>query len=314
LKITSLRFHLFVPVMVLLLAACGLADHSHDRTVITVGNRKVSSDEARRDLKRMTFDMDIGTQDLQTDIEPFLSKLIDYYLILEYGRQKGIKLSKRELESAVRDIKKDYSEKDFQDTLLRGFIDFEEWKQALGEQLLVRKIVSKAMENVKPVSFEEIKTYYNSHQEEFRVPLMVRFRQIVASTREEAEKALKRINHGEDMGSIIDEYMKAHGKDYGGEVDWVAKGDLDESIEKVVFSLPVGKVSGVVQTPYGFHLFEVLERRPEGMKSLPEAVKEIESKLEREKEEAFMTQWLKGLRAAIPVKINQKKLKELELG
>jgi peptidyl-prolyl cis-trans isomerase C len=170
------------------------------------------------------------------------------------------------------------------------------------------------MENVKPVSFEEIKTYYNSHQEEFRVPLMVRFRQIVASTREEAEKALKRINHGEDMGSIIDEYMKAHGKDYGGEVDWVAKGDLDESIEKVVFSLPVGKVSGVVQTPYGFHLFEVLERRPEGMKSLPEAVKEIESKLEREKEEAFMTQWLKGLRAAIPVKINQKKLKELELG
>jgi parvulin-like peptidyl-prolyl isomerase len=94
----------------------------------------------------------------------------------------------------------------------------------------------------------------------------------------------------------------------------VAKGDLDESVEKVVFSLPVGKVSGVVQTPYGFHLFEVLERRPEGMKSLPEAVKEIELKLEREKQEAFMTQWLKGLRENIPVRINQKKLKELELG
>jgi peptidyl-prolyl cis-trans isomerase C len=262
----------------------------------------------------MTFDMDIGAQDMQTAMEPLLSKLIDYYLILEYGRQKGIQLSDRELESAVREIKKDYSEKDFQDTLLRGFIDFEEWKQALREQLLIRKIMSRAMEDMKPVSFEEIKTYYNSHQEEFRVPLMVRFRQIVTSSREEAEKALKRINHGEDMGSIIDEYMKAQGKAYGGEVDWVAKGDLDESVEKVVFSLPVGKVSGVVQTPYGFHVFEVLERRPEGMKSLPEAVKEIESKLEREKQEVFITQWLKGLREAIPVKINQKKLKELELG
>jgi parvulin-like peptidyl-prolyl isomerase len=314
LKITSLRYYLFVPVMALLLAACGLADHSDDRTVITVGNRKVSSDEVKRDLKRMTFDMDIGAQDMQAVMEPFLSKLVDYYLILEYGREKGIHLSERELESAVREIKKDYSEKDFQETLLRGFIDFEDWKAALGEQLLIRKIVNRAMENMKPVSFEEIKTYYNSHQEEFRVPLMVRFRQIVTSTREEAEKALKRLNHGEDMGSIIDEFMKAQGKQYGGEVDWVAKGDLDESVEKVVFSLPVGKVSGVVQTPYGFHLFEVLERRPEGMKSLPEAVKEIELKLEREKQEAFMTQWLKGLRENIPVRINQKKLKELELG
>jgi parvulin-like peptidyl-prolyl isomerase len=314
LKITSLRFQFFVLVMALFLAACGLPDHPDDRTIITVGSRNVSSDEVKRELRRMTFDMEIVGQNMQELLEPLLGKLIDHYLILEYGRQEGIQLSERELESAVRDIQKDYSEKDFQETLLRGFIDFEEWKEALGEQLLVRKIVSRAMEDMEPVSFEAIKAYYDSHLEEFRRPLTVRFRQIVTSTREEAERALKRLSRGEDMGVIIDEYMKARGKEYGGEVDWVAKGDLDESVEKVIFSLPVGKVSGVVETPYGFHLFEVLERRPEGMKSLPEAVAEIESKLEREKQEIFMAQWLESLRVVIPVKVNREKLKELELG
>jgi peptidyl-prolyl cis-trans isomerase C len=294
--------------------ACGLADHSDDRTVITVGSRKISTDEVKRDLKRMTFDMEIAGQNMQELLDPLLNKLIDHYLILEYGRQQRIELSERELDSAVREIQKDYSEKDFQETLLRGFIDFEEWKEALGEQLLVRKIVSRALEDMEPPSFEEIKAYYESHLEEFRRPLAVRFRQIVTSTREEAERALKRLSRGEDMGLLIDEYMKAQGKEYGGEVDWVAKGDLDESVEKVIFSLPVGQVSGVVETPYGFHLFEVLEKRPEGMKSLPEAVSEIESKLDREKQEVFMAQWLESLRVVTPVKVNQEKLKELELG
>jgi parvulin-like peptidyl-prolyl isomerase len=142
----------------------------------------------------------------------------------------------------------------------------------------------------------------------------VRFRQIVASQKEEAERALERLSRGEDMDSIIEGYVKAQGKEYGGEVDWVTKGDLDESVENVLFSLPVGKVSGVVETPYGFHIFEVIERRPEGVRNLPEAIPEIESKLRREKEETFIAQWMESLKTVIPVKVNRQMLKELELG
>jgi FKBP-type peptidyl-prolyl cis-trans isomerase (trigger factor) len=49
-----------------------------------------------------------------------VEKLVDHYLILEYGRQEGIEVSDQDLEKVVREIRKDYSEKDFQEILLRG--------------------------------------------------------------------------------------------------------------------------------------------------------------------------------------------------
>lgn len=313
-KIRSKRVRIFFWVVVLLCAACGLVDHPEQKAVITVGNTQVTPDELKRDLKRMTFDLEIVGHEVGAFLDTLLDKLVDHYLILEYGRQQGIEVSDMELANAVREIQRDYNEKDFQEILLRGFIDFQDWKEALREQLLLRKIVSTAAEDMEPVAFQDIKDYYDAHQESFSRPAAVRFRQIVASTKEEAERVLKRLNSGEDMGALIEGYVKAEGKEYGGEVDWVARGDLDESVDKVIFSLPVGKISAVVETPYGFHLFEVLERRPEGVRSFPEAIPEIEAKLHREKQEAFVIQWVESLRTVIPVKVNREMLKELELG
>jgi peptidyl-prolyl cis-trans isomerase C len=314
LKISGRGFGSLAVGMALLLAACSLVDPPKQNTIITVGTRNVSYDEFKRDLKRMAFDVEIMGHEMQSLMEPLVERLVDHYLILEYGRQEGVEVSEQDLEKVVREIQKDYSEKDFQETLLRGVVHFEEWKETLREQLLLRKIVNKALETMEHAPFQEIRDYYDTHQEDFGRPLAVRFRQIVTSSREEAERALQRLSSGEDMNSIIEGYVKAQGKEYGGAVDWVARGDLDESVEKMIFSLPLGKVSPVVESPYGFHVFEVLERRAEGVKTFPEAIPEIEAKLQRERQEAFIDQWVESLRVVIPVKVNRELLEELELG
>jgi len=314
LNITGKSFRSFAVATALFLAACGPLDAPKHKTVITVGSRNISPDELKRDLKRLTFDLDLSGHEMQTLLDPLVEKLVDHYLILEYGRQEGIEVSDQELDRFVREILKDYSEREFQETLLKGVIHFEEWKEALREQLLLRKIVNDALESMEHVPFQEIRDYYEAHKEAFRRPAAVRFRQIVAGSREEAEKALKRLKAGEDMGAVIEGYLQAGGKEYGGDVDWVTRGDLDESVEKVIFSLPPEKLSAVVETPYGFHLFEVLEKRPEGVKHFAEAIAEIEAKLQQERREAFMHQWVESLRVVIPVEVDREMLKELELG
>ena len=296
------------------LSACGVFDPPEKEVVITVGNRNVYEDELKRDIKRMSFEMGINDEEIKDLIHPLVNRIIDQYLIMEYGKAKGIKVTDNEVESAVKDIKRDYPEKVFQEMLLKRYIDVDTWKKGLRQQLLIEKIIAKASENITPVSFTDTKIYFDSHQNEFKHSQMVKLRQIVTNTRDEAEKILELLTKGEDMNELARKYSKAPEAENGGEVGWVSKGELEKSIEEVVFSLPVGKISSVVKTAYGFHIFEVLSKRPEGSKSLPESMAEIEQKLLLQKKDAFYRRWLKELRNLFPVLINEGLLRTLEFG
>jgi parvulin-like peptidyl-prolyl isomerase len=291
--------------------ACDAFDRPTENTVLTVGSLKISPEEFKDQWKRVGFEQG-GTSKGQFDSR--VQSVVDHYLILEYAKQQALSVSDEELESAVKEIKKDYAEKDFQEFLLKGYIDYREWKEELRERLLIKKVISKASAAAPEITLEEIKAYYDSHPDEFYRPAMVRFKQIMTRTREEADNLQKRLVQGGDMAATVAESSTIPASAGSSEPGWFAKGDLDESIEKAVFSLPVGKVSGVVETPYGFHIFEVLGRKPEGIRSLHEVMKEIETKLRAERLEAFYSEWLKGLRKDIPVKIDRELLKEVELG
>ena len=291
--------------------ACELFERPVEKVVLTVGSREITPKELKAQSKRMAFEPDGTSKEL---FDSFIERVVDHYLILEYGKEQGLSVSDEELESAVREIKRDYSENDFRELLLKGYIDYREWKERLREQLLIKKITSKASAASPQVSIEEIKAYYDAHLEEFRRPAMVRFRQIVTRTREEADNLQKRLVQGGDLAAAVLQSSEVPASAGSSDPGWFAKGDLDDSIEKVIFSLPVGKVSGVVGTPYGFHIFEVLGKKPAGVTSLNEAMREIETKLLSDRREAVYTEWLQGLRKSIPVKIDQDLLKEMELG
>lgn len=304
----------FLLVLLLSLSGCGdLFEGPEEKTVISVGKRAISKGELEKDIKRFTYEMGIADQSIEPIMEPLISRIVDHYLILEYGREEGISISEEELESAVKKMERDYSEKDLREILLHGYIDYEEWKKGLRDHLLVKKIMTRALSSIPPVSQKEIKMYFNSHQEEFKRPIMVKFRQIVIGTGEEARDIRRRLNQGEDMEQLAKKHSITPEADHGGEVGWVAEENLEASMAKVIFSLPIGKISPVVQTAYGFHIFKVLSKRPAGFQSLPEAITEIESKLYYQKEAQFYRKWLKELRATFPVEINEDLLKTLEL-
>jgi len=296
------------------MAACGIVGQPEERVVISVGKRNITLEELKRDIKRITFEMGITDQEVEYAINPLVNKIVDHYLILEYGKEKQIVVSEHELGSAVKEIKKDYPEKVFHEVLLHGYLDFKEWKEKLEQQLLIKKIIKKISESIAPITAHEIKTYFDSHQDEFRRPAMVKFRQIVTRTRAEADRIRKRLAKGEDMSELAMKYsISPEGKN-GGNVSWIARGELEESMGKGLFALSVGKIGPVVETPYGFHIFEALSKRPEGFQNLHEAMAEIETTLFLQKEELFYKKWLKELRSLFPVKVNQELLKTLELG
>lgn len=296
-------------------SACNIFDRSEEKVVIIVGERDITTDELKRDIKYLISEMGVTDEGVRYVIDPLLSKLVDHYLVLEYGRQNGITVSEKELESEIQEIIKDYpDEAVFRQMLLKRYLDFEKWKEGLKQQLLVKKIMRKVSESLTPVTFQEINAYYETHRNEFKRPKMVKFRQIVTRSKGEAEDIRKRLKKGENMDDLARQHSITPEAEMGGEVGWVSKGDLNESMEKRIFALPVGRISQITKTPYGYHIFEVQSKRPEGYKSLSEAMEEIESTLFLRKQEAFHERWLIQLRGLFPVRVDKDLLATLELG
>jgi parvulin-like peptidyl-prolyl isomerase len=304
-----------VAAICLILSACDILDGSEERAMITVGERIVNEAELKRDIIDMTSGMGLTDQSVKEIMDPLIGKLVDHYLVLEYGRQNGITISEQELESAVEDAKEGYpEEKVFQEMLLHRYLNYDEWKEGLRRHLLIRKIIEKVYEGISPITPDEIKAYYLSHETEFTRPPMVKFCQIVTHSEGEAKALRERLLKGEHLDELARQYSVAPEAQDGGEVGWISQDALDESIDKAILSLPVGEISPVVKTPYGYHIFQVDAKRPEGPKSLQEAQDEIETMLVLQKQEVMYNDWIVWLRELFPVTINHELLETLEFG
>lgn len=300
----------FIIALYLLLTACHILDRPEEDAVIDVGTRHITEGELRQEIQRIIIEMGITDQEAELGIHALVNKVVENCLIVEYGKENGIILPDDELESAIRHIKRDYPEDAFQEMLLNRYIDFDKWKEELRKELLIKKIITRAAADIPPITFKDTAAYFETHREEFGRREMVEVRQIVTRTMDEAEKLHQQLNKGGEMGELAKSHSITPEAENGGMLGWISKGELEEPMEKTIFSLPVGKASAILKTSYGYHIFEVLSRRSEGLKGLPEVMAEIESMLLLRRKESFYEGWLEQLKSRYPVKIDKEIFKE----
>ena len=83
-----------------------------------------------------------------------------------------------------------------------------------------------------------------------------------AQALEKIKEIRERILAGEDFAKLA----KEHSEDsmtapMGGDLGFLEPDDFEESFKEAVVSLELGKISEIVETPYGYHIVEVLDRR-----------------------------------------------------
>lgn len=301
-----LSFLIIMPV--LLVYSCNLMEKPEEKKVITIGDKNISRKEVQEEIDRIIFDMGITDKDAKASIKAIINKIIEKKLILEYGKKNGITISSDELESEVRTLRQDYPEDIFKEMLLKRYIDFKDWENSLREELLIQKIVNTAIGDSVSVTFEETKDYYEKNLAEFKHPRMFKVRQIVTKTKEDMEKVLDLIKNGGSMPDLAREYSIAPEAEDEGMLGWIAEDQLDETLNNFIFSLKKDELSKIQESPYGFHLFKIIDEKEEGIKEFPEVIKEIESKISGDKKEIMFKKWLDGLKKEFPVSVDERQI------
>lgn len=83
-----------------------------------------------------------------------------------------------------------------------------------------------------------------------------------------AQAVLDSIKQGASFEEMAKKYSEDPGsKAYGGDLGFVKKGVFYPQFEAAAFALEVGQLSDVVETPVGYHIIELLERRGESIRT-----------------------------------------------
>ncbi len=78
---------------------------------------------------------------------------------------------------------------------------------------------------------------------------------------EKIKDILKRVRAGEDFADLARKYSDDGSAKSGGDLDWTVRGSFVPEFEAAAFQLEKGQISDVVETEYGFHIIQLLDRR-----------------------------------------------------
>jgi peptidyl-prolyl cis-trans isomerase D len=141
----------------------------------------------------------------------------------------------------------------------------------------------------------EVEKYYRDNEPQWATPAQVRASHILletegkdeAAVRARAEALLKQIKAGADFAALANKESEDEvSNTKGGDLDFFGRGRMVKEFEDVAFSLPVGQVSDVVKSSFGFHIIKVTDKKPESRKSLDEVRQQITDQLAYERAQA----------------------------
>ena len=296
--------------LVALLGACTEKRTATSPTLIRVNERSVSLKQFQEEFRRTYPLWEKLPAEQKTVMERALvAELIDRQLALAEAERLRINIPEEKVEKSFRDFWHEYPPEKQEALLKEQGITRNQWKKEEKQRLLLKEIVEKAVYSSLKVTDEEIETYYRDNFDDFKGTEEVRARQILVASEEKARQVLALLRQGEPFDETARKYSLSPDGKQGGDRGFFPRGQMPEEFDVVVFSLTPGRLSDIVPSPYGFHIFLVEEHRKPVQLSLEKIRPRIESILLERKKETAYNNWLVRLRSKAFIEIDWSLLK-----
>jgi len=235
------------------------------------------------------------------------------------AKTAGIDVTEAQIDAAVEDVKKrnNLSDDQLKQALASEGLDLKGYRDRLRKDFENHLLIMTKVQNRVKISDDDVRNYYQSHQQEFAGDEQMKLRLILltlppgASAEEAArvkaggEAILARLAAGEDFAALAKQTSQGPGAASGGDLGWVKKGTMPIDLERVAFVLAPGQNSGLVRAKTGWIILKADDRRTGKAPPFDEVKDRIREKLGNQQAEVYRKQYIEELKrdAVIELKI-----------
>jgi parvulin-like peptidyl-prolyl isomerase len=195
-------------------------------------------------------------------------------------------------------------EEAFRKALEGAEVSYDHVKANIQDTLLINKFLEGIAQAGPKITEEELRKAFAAESVGDKTA-SVRHILLLTQGKTEAEKAeartkieglLARAKAGEDFAELAKRYSEDPGsKDTGGLYEDFGRGIMVKPFEDAAFSVPVGEISDVVETAYGYHILQIVDRKKE-TRPFEEVRGELESRLSEERQGSVIEDYVQGLK------------------
>jgi len=216
-------------------------------------------------------------KDLEKSI---LESMVDQKIILKKAELDSVVIEENEVDLALNQqvetlINQAGSKEKAEEMLGQSIKSFRrEFWYEMRDRLVSEKYQQQLINNVK-VSRLDVLAFYNTYKDSLpTIPLKAKIRHCLIKvkpseySKETSLQTLKniktKIEQGDSFSELAKEFSEDPGsKSNGGDLGWVTRGSLVKSFETAAFTSPLNQITDPVETEFGFHLIETLEKKGE---------------------------------------------------
>jgi peptidyl-prolyl cis-trans isomerase C/foldase protein PrsA len=285
------------------------------KAIATVNGEVVAKADFEAELSRELQGMEGEAPHSPEQIEPYkqalLETLVERAVLLQAAKAAQVTVTPEEVDRRVLALASEYPAESFEAVLAQGQTTRTELERKTREQLIIEKLFETQVYARVAVTEDAIRRYFDEHVDEFSEPEQVRASQIVVKGLDDAKKLQQQLWSNKKFPDLARRYSLGPEAKVGGDLGFFPRGVMPPQFDEVVFKLPVGQVSEVVSTEYGFHLFKVMEKKPARKRELNEVRGEIEKKMLAEQREKSQKEYVKTLRGQAVVVVNNEALQSV---
>lgn len=281
-----------------LLLAASLAACGGGGAVVTVNGHAISHAQ---------FDSKLESSPIARNV---LQQMVQEALINQYAADNHITVTDAQIAAREDQLKQNFPGGTWSQMLSsRGLTE-----QDVHDALRIQLIVNAALANNVHVTDAQIAQYFNKNHAAFDTPAEVCASHILVpdlATANKVEALLKQHGIG-DFGALAQQYSVDPGsKTKGGSLGCFRRGQMVQAFDNAAFTLPIGRISQPVHSPFGYHIILVTSRTPAQRATLASASDRVRLLLAQQQEQPLVQPFIEGLQQKATIVSNDPQYADL---